>query len=724
MLRASIVKKRGTELIKSGSPHGIKRTYSQDFTHATPSSFKPFGGIDIVQSTEAWQMNRGDNSANPAEATLHLNLNSNKTTIDYKDYVAQLKSQQDREARNEQLTAHAYNNNAQQEVITVDYPATSPNWCLADNCNHKSGEIADPSFEVAQTKTIPVEQTWNTYYKRNFAAKFPTTVAVTATVTTVATTATVARGTPVTTHSNTYSSCTTVFSSPSQLAGQQRLYTMSSDPQIPLDLQRRPVGSTVQNAQSATPPEVPCEVDQPDNLKPVYKMLQYMTGLITDGNSEMRQLRQEVQGYNDTLSDLHEELNEQAETICAVAEEVSSHDNDFALSKVLFQKNSEELDHMRQRMDRLEADKKKYNILIFGIEEKESEDLTKLIQDFFLLKMEISDTITLSNVFRRGTGKARPIVVQLAKLADKGKIYKHAKNLKGKTNSNERSYQVRDNLPENAREEDKKHRDIMNRFKNNTAIKIKRSLKQRQLLINNSVYKNKAKLPSDMQMLSMTKEERNEVQQCSLFSADKYLERDSTFLTYAANVATHQQIRAIQCHLRLKHPECTCIVTAFKIGGEHPDCADYDDNGEYGAGTRLFQLINQHKLENAAVFVVRYHSGANLGPRHFEIYKEQAEVVINLLVNEEPMVSHITPHKTGMFDKLQNRTRGRIMGMRGASHNVRNQSRGMRRGEISPSTTANRGRSYASVVSPNQYQVLAKMGQDESDPEIVLQPRK
>ena len=51
--------------------------------------------------------------------------------------------------------------------------------------------------------------------------------------------------------------------------------------------------------------------------------------------------------------------------------------------------------------------------------------------------------------------------------------------------------------------------------------------------------------------------------------------------------------------MRLLYPECDHIVLAYK----HKKFDSYHDHGEYGAGVRVLDTLNQSKMFNTALFV-------------------------------------------------------------------------------------------------------------------------
>ena len=173
-------------------------------------------------------------------------------------------------------------------------------------------------------------------------------------------------------------------------------------------------------------------------------------------------------------------------------------------------------------------------------------------------------------------------------------------------------------------------------------------------------------MPTDTQVLQMTQEERQLVQQAKVVTSRTHKEKQNTILAYATKVMNVQEVRAVQKHLKLKHLDATHIVTVYHLPGEMPNLRDYDDNGEIGCRQRILQMIKAAATTNVAVFIVRYHSGKNLGLRRFEIFRELADDVLADLQDETNMeVSKLSQPSPRKMKGWQKRTRGGIQGIRG-----------------------------------------------------------
>ena len=159
-----------------------------------------------------------------------------------------------------------------------------------------------------------------------------------------------------------------------------------------------------------------------------------------------------------------------------------------------------------------------------------------------------------------------------------------------------------------------------------------------------------------------------------LASTPVHKEKSNCFTAYIMETADIKDIRAAHKHLKLKHMDATHVTVAYNLASENPEMSDYDDDGEIGAGSRILKVLTDGDIVNVAIFLIRYHSGQNLGVRRFEIFKEMTDTAIELLNDKDNFyASKLKSSKLMMSIPKSNkkRTRGRITGIRGAAHSGR-----------------------------------------------------
>ena len=122
-------------------------------------------------------------------------------------------------------------------------------------------------------------------------------------------------------------------------------------------------------------------------------------------------------------------------------------------------------------------------------------------------------------------------------------------------------------------------------------------------------------------LLQVSDTEREQIQAARIASTRTHQEKGNKFTVYILGTGAINEVWSTLKHLSLKHPHATQITVAYNIAREHRELSGYADRGEYGAGARLLKVIRDSNTVNVAIYLIRYHSGINLGVRRFEIFK-------------------------------------------------------------------------------------------------------
>ena len=592
-----------------------------------------------------------------------------------------------------------------------EHETISDTVCLADDCNYSVGEVVNTGsanhnqrdMSCVITTTAHINATTSSTYSSVLLGTSMSTSMLTAGMAT----STVPFNRDMAYHVNNapLPAYTTgygyglVESGPGQMVRNPatRLLGLQQPQTSSLYIPKQTVSAAHGNVSSCVPPLTPNnltgilpEVEVPPNLDmaTMFKMLCHISAQVDSGNQNAIATKQEMVKYNQQMSEITQDVEDQRQILHNTVDSLNKYVDKVDILSNIATKNNDDIQYIKRRFELMDIASHKNKLIISGMVEKAEENLIHEILTFFKVKLLIDDTITVLNARRVGQGKVRPVEVTLENINDKGMIYKHTKNLKDTVNENGYKYQIRDVLPERVQEEDNRRRQLLrenkSRAKSNTAHKINMSVKRKQLYMNNQLYKKRAPMPTDKDMLIMSEEERERVQMARLAAVPIYKERDNRFISYVLEAEDMQEIRATSRHLRLKHPDATSITLAYNLISENPETTDYDDNGEYRAGSRILKAITDRQTSGVAVYLVRYHSGQKLGARRFEIFREMADKALDLLVDRDNFFASRIPansSKVKMTKTNKHRTKGRVTGARGAAHS--NRGRG---GYFSPTT--------------------------------------
>ena len=196
-------------------------------------------------------------------------------------------------------------------------------------------------------------------------------------------------------------------------------------------------------------------IDTAKNSDPVVLgMLNSISAQISGIAMQMSSMKTDIQSMEAKLDGVNFDMQEQQNTLDETVERCNNCFDQVDLLTTVSVRQENEIGKLKDRLNRIEADSMKSHLLISGIEEKEEEDCSKLITNFFKLKCKITDTIEIKDAHRIGQGTNRTIRVKLADDDDKGKIFNNAKNLRGKKNNRDKGYFIQNEQPEALQEEE------------------------------------------------------------------------------------------------------------------------------------------------------------------------------------------------------------------------------------------------------------------------------
>ena len=271
------------------------------------------------------------------------------------------------------------------------------------------------------------------------------------------------------------------------------------------------------------------------------------------------------------------------------------------------------------------------NEMVFrGIEEKQKENCITVIKEFMSQKMKIgTEAVKIVKAHRMGSGKDRPMLIELASTMDKGKIYKHVKNLKGLTNMNDQYYQVSDHLPAKTSEAQLHYKRLKKINSKKTVDQLEMSLTRGELQIQGQRYNKLVQTPSEKQILLASKEEKARWKKVKVKEGNVVKKEGCEFHGYSLVANKVDTVRDAYCKLKEMHGGARHIVMAMRFPGRNWHILqDYQDDDEHGAGRQLLSMLQKAEIFNRAVFVVRYYGGKHLGPSRFNAFVEAAQSAI------------------------------------------------------------------------------------------------
>ena len=304
--------------------------------------------------------------------------------------------------------------------------------------------------------------------------------------------------------------------------------------------------------------------------------------------------------------------------------------NNFKIIQTVI-KQDQDITTLKTQIQQCETKIQRGTMTIDGLKKEEDEDLRCKITDFLKDKMKIGKRIELRTTYRLNKFK---VAFQLVDPNDIGVIFKHAKNLKGQQNEDKKYFRINELLPDHQQEEKTRVRDIK---KENSRMpftyQATLSTQKGKLYIGENEertqWTEEVKPNPAKSYLLMHKIEEDMLDQLQLITGPTKEHEGSKFLSYAAVVGSVSNVQLIYKKLKSEHQMATHVMGAYRIfGKEHYRLQSFCDDGEYGAGRRMLNILKEQGLYNIAIFIVRYKDGGNIGKARFEITSELSKLVL------------------------------------------------------------------------------------------------
>ena len=349
---------------------------------------------------------------------------------------------------------------------------------------------------------------------------------------------------------------------------------------------------------------------------------------------ESNQPRHSNQSFYRGLNSNHD--NETNQELNDALQRLQSCEDRIKLLSKIIVKQDEMIKSLKKRVVKNEAKAIKSNLIVSGLIEDKTENAMQKVGDFFKEALKIEMTIEIKSAHRMGKAvktENRNLLVELVNVTDKGVIFKHVKNLKGKEQYKE--VYINDHLPEELAEEQRRKKQII-RYNKTLLDSQQQDIEwnKGELVIDGKQYRPKVAEPTVREVIDMSnnKEDMKRILSCRLTEGKTVTKMRNKFTAYVASVYSITDVTDCYKQLVYRFPDASHIMCAYRI--LDPDLAhmqDAVDHGEIGAGRRMIDMMNEKEFNNKAVFVIRIHSGMNIGPTRFKIINEVAESALNAI---------------------------------------------------------------------------------------------
>jgi hypothetical protein len=281
------------------------------------------------------------------------------------------------------------------------------------------------------------------------------------------------------------------------------------------------------------------------------------------------------------------------------------------------------LEEANDRIIDLTARSMRNNVVIKNVEETRGENVEEKIRAVFQEKLnvpnpELIDIKRAHRVGKQSGGRTRNII---AKLSSKGKttVMTHLKNLpKGD------QIRIQDQFPP---EVNARRNKLWPQF-----IQARQAGKEARFNVDKLVVEKKVIDPPrdkvrDINMNVASRSLTMETKHTPVVSVDR-----SHFQGHKVLIdAVDDVIPAIQALCRDQRVAgASNIMYAYRIGDDRRYISNFEDDGQWGAGNAIINVLDAKNCFNQLIVVTRWHGGRNIGAERFDKIKDLAEQAIYL----------------------------------------------------------------------------------------------
>lgn len=343
-------------------------------------------------------------------------------------------------------------------------------------------------------------------------------------------------------------------------------------------------------------------------------------------------LEDETKKHDAQIDGLHSELNDARFQIKLITNIVS--------------KQEQQISFLSKKIVDIQKREMAANVVINGIPEQKGEKPLQLFNNFVTTQLELSELIPANKAYRIGTGKNRPLIVELRDGEHKRKLFAGATNLKGKRNDKGGYFFLSEHLPEQLSEERRRANELFSENKKKPAsFQLEMDLKKGSLKINQEPYKKAVEVPTIKNIVRPSDSLYDKVEEIDIIKGAEDFQANSKFASFAVAVNDFDEINSAYLKLRMKYADATHISCAYRLPGANtPINQDYVDDGEIGCGRTILRCVREKGLMNVAVFIMRYYGGTHLGQQRFDIFRSLTEEAIRqLLQTRQKRGEELTP---------------------------------------------------------------------------------
>ncbi len=365
-------------------------------------------------------------------------------------------------------------------------------------------------------------------------------------------------------------------------------------------------------------------VSDDESMKNIVEVVYEM--VVADVSKLMHVHSSKVAALEKELAEKEVSLDTMASDISNLQDEVTRLNDQLKVSIGRISRTEKEKDDIKEELLQLQARMMQDNLVFYNITEHQNEpanDCRDILKQFLKTEMKISDRnmelISFDRVHRMGkktVNTKRPIVAKFNPVEGKRIVLDHIKNL-----DKSKKFGVNEQLP---RQLEERKKSLMPAFKEAQKDNKKPKWQMDRLVIGGNVTKAHTDKVTDINA---------DITEMAITMTAKHTPpktyEGSSFCGHNVQVV-HQDDIVPALHALYRDERVARAqhnIYAYRLENGHEHC---EDDGEWGAGRVLLNLLREHKITNKMVCVTRWYGGRHLGKARFDHIKEAARLTLGL----------------------------------------------------------------------------------------------
>ncbi len=351
-------------------------------------------------------------------------------------------------------------------------------------------------------------------------------------------------------------------------------------------------------------------------------------GIESSALTLLETLSRQQQTHQSELESLKNRLSVQEGEVAGLKQENARLKYRETVSESRIERLEKTIVKQKEQILDLKARSMRDNVVFYSIKEEKNETpekTQKILNKFLKEKMKIEEPVKFDRVHRMGQKSSqgpRPIVAKCNPSGGKDRIMKKCDSL------NQTEWGVSDQYPQEWDEERRKLKAVIKEKKDNDPNVVCK-LRGNKLYINNELY-SECK-PENM---IFTEDDIAESESIELEHSEPIIAEGSTFVGHAARISETSLSKAtlLKAFQDKRVASASHNIYAYRIKDSNGKLHEYsNDDGEFRAGRRLLNLLQDNQFEDTMVICTRWYGGKHLGPSRFDRIEEAAKQAIDKL---------------------------------------------------------------------------------------------